>query len=86
MIIIYFILNTDSNAVKIGRAKNVAKRLNSLQTANPIELILLKTVEVMSGKEAKEKEELLHNKFANLRLLGEWFRFDTELQYFLKKL
>ncbi|MDJ0634057.1 MAG: GIY-YIG nuclease family protein [Xenococcaceae cyanobacterium MO_188.B29] len=83
---IYFILNPDSNAVKIGRTKNIAKRLNSLQVANPVELRLLKTVQVNSGKEAKKTEELFHNKFANLRLLGEWFRFEQKLQEFIEQL
>lgn len=82
---IYFILNSDSNAVKIGRAKNVLKRKNTLQVANPIELILLKTIEVSSGKEAKEKEEALHSQFAHSRVLGEWFRYDTGLQEFIAK-
>ncbi|MBE9047657.1 GIY-YIG nuclease family protein [Pleurocapsales cyanobacterium LEGE 10410] len=83
---IYFILNSDSNAVKIGRAKNVLKRKNTLQVANPVELVLLKTIEVNSGKEAKEKEESLHGKFAHLRILGEWFQYSTELQEFIGRL
>ena len=83
---IYFILNSDSNAVKIGRAKNVFKRKNILQVANPVELILLKTIEVSSGKEAKEKEEALHSQFAHSRVLGEWFRYKTELKEFIRKL
>lgn len=82
---IYFILNTDSNAVKIGRTKNVAKRLNSLQVANPVELRVLKTLEVDSGKEAQDTEELLHNEFSDLRLRGEWFKFDCKLRDFIEK-
>ena len=83
---IYFILNIDSQGVKIGRSKNVEKRKNSLQTANPVELILLKAIKVDSEKEAKNKESELHQKFAHLNILGEWFKFDIELQEFIQKL
>ena len=81
---IYFILNIDSNVVKIGRAKDVLKRQRSLQVANPIELILLKTVQVNSSNEAKEKEKAFHNRFDNLRLLGEWFKYDEKLREFIE--
>ena len=83
---VYFILNSDSNAVKIGKSKNVLKRKNALQVANLIELILLKTIEVSSGKKAKEKEEELHSQFAHLRVLGEWFKYNTGLQEFIAQL
>jgi hypothetical protein len=43
---IYFILNGDSNAIKIGRAKNVSKRLQALQTSSPAVLELVKTIPV----------------------------------------
>lgn len=44
--LIYFILNFDSNAVKIGRTNDIIKRQISLQISNPIKLILLKTIKV----------------------------------------
>lgn len=81
---IYFILNSDSNAVKIGRAKNANKRLRSLQVSSPAQLYLLRIIDVKAGKDAKEKEKLFHNKFTDLRLLGEWFRYDMKLQQFVK--
>ncbi|WP_319422416.1 GIY-YIG nuclease family protein [Pleurocapsa sp. FMAR1] len=81
---IYFILNIDSNAVKIGRAKDVLKRQRSLQVANPIELILLKTVQVNSNNEAKEKEKAFHDQFYDLRLIGEWFKYDEKLREFIE--
>ena len=83
---IYFILNTDSNAVKIGRSKNVEKRKSSLQVANPVELILLKTIEINSEKVARNQEKKLHQRFAHLNILGEWFKFDPELQEFIQSL
>ena len=76
---IYFILNKESNAVKIGRAKDVEKRLKSLQTANCNELKLIKTIRVNGSLEAKELENSLHQRFSHLRLLGEWFKAEQEL-------
>ncbi len=80
---IYFILNEKSHAVKIGRAKDVEKRLKSLQTANCNQLKLLKTIKVGGSQEARELENSLHQKFTHLRLLGEWFKAETELLDFL---
>ncbi len=76
---IYFIHSEASNALKIGRAKNVEKRLKSLQTAHPHELKVIKTFKVKGGKAAKELENSLHQKFDHLRLLGEWFKAKREL-------
>ncbi len=80
---IYFIYSQESNAIKIGRAKNVEKRLKSLQTAHPYPLKLLKTFKVKGGKAAQELEKTLHQKFDHLRLLGEWFQAEPELLDFL---
>ena len=76
---IYFIYSEESNAVKIGRAKNVEKRLKTLQTANPHELKVIKTFKVKGGKAAKELESSLHQKFDNIRLSREWFKAEQEL-------
>ena len=76
---IYFILNKENNAVKIGRAKDVEKRLKSLQTANCQELTLIKTIRVNGNKEARELEKNLHQKYNHLKLSGEWFKMSEEL-------
>lgn len=65
----------DVYAVKIGYADyNVYSRLDSLQTGNPRELILLATLP--GGMETERK---LHAKFQNLNILQEWFRPSREL-------
>ncbi|MEL7315573.1 MAG: GIY-YIG nuclease family protein, partial [Cyanobacteria bacterium J06559_3] len=76
---IYFVFNADSHAIKIGRAKNVSRRLQSLQTASPAPLKLLKTISIDGLEAAKALEESLHQQFQELRLYGEWFRADTVL-------
>ena len=76
---VYFILNRDSNAIKIGRARDIQKRLAALQTASPAELELLKAVQVRTGFQSQQLEVILHSKFRHLRIRGEWFRAEPEL-------
>ncbi len=83
---VYFVLNSDSNAIKIGKAKDIQKRIQSLQTVSPTKLQLLKTVQVMSEEEARILESSLHRKFALLRITGEWFRADKELVDYMSDL
>lgn len=83
---IYFILNEDSNAIKIGRAKDLAKRMNALQTSSPVKLRLIKSVQVEGGKEAHELEQLLHRQFNEIRLAGEWFKAEANLLEYINQL
>lgn len=83
---IYFVFNADSNAIKIGRAKNVSKRLQALQTSSPAVLKLLKTIPVEGLAVAQSLEMALHEQFKALRLNGEWFRADTALRKYVEKL
>lgn len=81
---IYFILNHDSNSVKIGRAKDVYKRLKALQTSSPVSLEVLKVIQVKGMEEAINLERSLHAKFSHLRMSGEWFKVTQELISYLR--
>jgi hypothetical protein len=83
---IYFVLNRDSDAIKIGRAKDIDRRIKSLQTASPTQLELIKTIQVHGSKEVQAKERELHQKFEHLHINGEWFRASAELLEFLNNL
>jgi T5orf172 domain len=83
---IYFILNEDSNAIKIGRAKDLAKRMNALQTSSPAKLKLVKSVQVEGVKEAHELEQSLHKQFNEIRLAGEWFKAEANLLEYINQL
>jgi hypothetical protein len=71
--IVYFIQNTSTKAVKIGYTSkdDVAKRLAQLQTGSCSKLVILKTVE---GDTNLEKS--LHFLCSDYHLNGEWFSFD----------
>lgn len=83
---VYFILNADSNAIKIGRAKDLAKRMKALQTSSPAELKLIKSVQVEGGKEAQDLEQSLHKQFSEIRLTGEWFKAEASLLEYISQL
>ncbi|MEM9220491.1 MAG: GIY-YIG nuclease family protein [Cyanobacteria bacterium P01_F01_bin.150] len=83
---VYFILNSDSSAIKIGMAKNLERRLKSLQTSSPAKLELIRSVQVSSQGEARELEKLLHQKFEHIRITGEWFRAESELIHYIESL
>jgi hypothetical protein len=83
---VYFILNEDSNAIKIGRAKNLARRMMSLQTSSPAKLKLIKSVQVEGAKEAQELERALHQQFSEMRLAGEWFKAEANLLEYISQL
>jgi hypothetical protein len=83
---VYFILNKDSNAIKIGRAKNLEKRMKALQTSNPVELKLIKAVQVQGCEEAQELELSLHKQFNAIRIAGEWFKAEVALFEYINQL
>ena len=74
---VYFI--SDGDAIKIGLSKTPKGRLRTLQTGHPRELVLLASLE---GSRRLERE--IHERFANLRLRGEWFRDDGEIRKWLR--
>jgi len=60
--------------VKIGWSRKVSARLAQLQTGSAVPIKLLGTV---AGGRALERR--LHERFAHLRVAGEWFLDDPEL-------
>lgn len=82
---VYFILNEDSNAIKIGQAKDVNKRLKALQTSSPAQLKLMKCIQIDGVEAARQLEQSLHTEFDRLRLAGEWFRADKMLLKYIEQ-
>jgi hypothetical protein len=75
---IYFILNSKNNTVKIGKTDNLQKRLSQLQTASDSCLVVILT---LPGNIEKERE--LHVRFSDYRLNGEWFTFADEIKRYV---
>lgn len=77
---LYLILDTSNQKLKIGRSKNVQKRLKQLQTSNSGNLKLLFVI-----KQKGCMEEIIHKKFNHLRITREWFDNDGSIiEYFSK--
>lgn len=79
---LYLILDTSSKKLKIGRSKNVQKRLKQLQTSNSGSLSLLFTL-----KGEGFREEYVHRMFSHLNTNGEWYEYDNSIiDYFNRKI
>lgn len=71
---IYFITTQDNRYVKIGTARDVQKRLASLQTGMPETLRLLAA---HAGSYAAERT--IHTRFTANRARGEWYHLTDEI-------
>lgn len=79
---VYFVRHGETGPIKIGHtAGNPHSRISTLQTGAPEELLLLVAVPGGAAEEA-----MLHERFAALRVRGEWFRAESELMSFIEGL
>ena len=69
--VIYFTQDMQNKTIKIGYSKNPKKRRAGLQSSNSSPLILLGAIHG-----GLEHEYAYHQKFAQYRLHGEWFKAD----------
>lgn len=64
---IYFIYDPDSSLIKIGKAVDVQKRMNAFLTSNP-------NLQLLGTKDGYTEEEAdLHQRFAQVKAVREWF-------------
>lgn len=64
--------------IKIGRTTDLDVRLKSLQCSNPHELVLLGYLE-------KDVESILHRKFSEHKVRGEWFSPHPDILSYIKE-
>lgn len=72
---VYVIGNKEMNICKIGFTNNIFKRIIAIQTGCPFKLEIFCVVE---GSVQTEKK--LHEKYKDLRMNGEWFRYEGKLK------
>lgn len=72
----YFV--RDGDAIKIGTSVHPEKRIKSLQTgiSRPLETLAIVSMDIADEIET-------HEKFAHIRISGEWFRSEPELLQFI---
>lgn len=83
LVFTYFIRSLHGGAIKIGKAKSVAHRLSSLNTARPEKDLRVMRSVVGCGEYA---EQVLHRRFAHLHISGEWFHDGDDLLGFVYQL
>lgn len=88
--VVYFIENTKTHKIKIGKTTNIVKRMKELwrcglQVGMPLPLLRCRFLICCSDrKECSAIEKALHRHFANRRCIGEWFNLSAnEIKFFL---
>jgi hypothetical protein len=76
-----YVIESDGH-VKIGRTTDVQQRLRALQTASAHALTLRAAVR----EQPPLVERTIHQRFAHLRVGGEWFRLGADLAAFIDTL
>ena len=70
---VYFVQGEITQRIKIGFSSQVDNRIKDLETSEPLRLL-----HVISDA-STEKERSIHQQFAHLRVIGEWFEGTAEL-------
>ena len=73
---IYLIKDSSNETFKIGRIKDINKRIKTLQTGNCTELELIFSFKT---DYAARLESMLHRRFEHYRLYNEWFRLPEDI-------
>ena len=74
---VYIVRNAEG-LYKIGRTKNVERRIRSLQIASSSKLVL---VHAIKADNARDLERTLHDGQSDRKVSGEWFRIpDWEIE------
>ena len=79
--VIYFIQQGDNGPVKIGASKNLEKRLYMLQSHNPDLLFLRASFPIVDGLECS-----LQERFKDLHIRGEWYKYEEPLVSYMREL
>lgn len=77
---VYFIANHEDGTVKIGYSDDPQRRLSDLQMGNHSRLEILATV-----PGGQDVEQMLHERFADSRIDGEWFDLSGNLREFIQR-
>jgi hypothetical protein len=73
----YLYAISNGQQIKLGMSSNVKSRLKSLQTANPVKLVLLWSYYIANTPaEAVKIEKKLHRACKQFHILGEWFTME----------
>jgi predicted GIY-YIG superfamily endonuclease len=77
---VYFVRAGNRGAIKVGVARNVERRISTMQTGNPFKLNLLASISCDSRVSAYALEAKIHKFFARQRIRGEWFQGNIDFR------
>lgn len=78
---VYFVRTTSGEQLlKIGKANNVAKRMESLRTDCPYGLEVVGTIRCRSDAHARTVEKEIHRICLWARVRGEWFKYNWQMR------
>jgi hypothetical protein len=78
---VYFIMEAETRRIKIGFSNDPVSRRDGMQTGNSQELIILG-----SFKGTRKDETILHERFSDFLVRGEWFAPESGLEEFAQTL
>lgn len=85
---VYFIYcgDKESSPVKVGVTSDIERRVSSLQTGNPYQLICKAFIPCDSKEQSYRLESFFHRQFRKNRMVGEWFRLHhVDMKMLLKR-
>ena len=82
---VYFIRAGINGPIKIGKAVDIKKRIDQMQTGNHLDLILVGKIPFDSESMALSIERHLHYILRDKRIRGEWFHGDISINKALRK-
>jgi len=77
---VYFIRAGNRGAIKIGIARNIERRVATLQTGNAFKLNIMALIPCGCRKEAQNLESNIHKFFNRQRIRGEWFQGNIDFR------
>ena len=77
---VYFITCTEDKLLKIGHSRDPSARLQTLGRTSPHRLKLVASIPFEDIDQAREFEDMLHDRLSAYRRRGEWFTLNGRLK------
>ena len=80
MLLTYVIYNHTNSCIKVGYTNNLTQRFSNIQNGNSEKLSV-----ILTFQGGLSTEKALHSKLRRYRIRGEWFAYNNEVLFILKK-
>ena len=83
--LVYFFASDKHQEVKIGYTSGIPSRLERLRVGRLDNPYLIGFIRYRTRKEARDAEARFHQWFAEFRIRGEWFEFNTQTRAMIER-